>query len=88
MDLFDLVAKITLDSSEYEKGIKGAEEGTSALSSKWSAFGKVAGVAGAAAIAAIRCTGCNRLITVQKSIPGPPKGGPYFVLKVFTVFFS
>ena len=53
MDLFDLVAKITLDSSEYEKGIKGAEEGTSVLSSKWSAFGKVAGVAGAAAVAAI-----------------------------------
>lgn len=53
MDLFDLVAKITLDSSEYEKGIKGAEEGTSALSSKWAMFGKAAGIAGAATVAAV-----------------------------------
>lgn len=53
MDLFDLVAKITLDSSEYEKGIKGAEEGTSALSSKWSMFGKVATGVGVAAVAAV-----------------------------------
>lgn len=55
MDLFDLVAKITLDSSEYEKGIKGAGEGASALSSKWAMFGKVAtgvGVATAAAVGA------------------------------------
>lgn len=53
MDLFDLVAKITLDSSEYEKGIQGAEEGTSALSSKWSAFGKVAAGVGAVTVAAV-----------------------------------
>lgn len=53
MDLFDLVAKITLDSSEYEKGIQGAGEGASALSSKWSTFGKVAAGAGAATVAAV-----------------------------------
>ena len=53
MDLFDLVAKITLDSSEYEKGVKGAEEGASALSSKWAMFGKAAGIAGAATVAAV-----------------------------------
>lgn len=68
MDLFDLVAKITLDSSEYEKGIKGAEEGTSVLSSKWSAFGKVAGVAGAAAVAAIGAAAVGVGKLTKKSI--------------------
>ena len=53
MDLFDLVAKITLDSSEYEKGIQGAGEGASALSSKWAMFGKVAAGVGAATAAAV-----------------------------------
>ena len=53
MDLFDLVAKITLDSSEYEKGIQGAGEGASALSSKWAGFGKVAAGVGAATVAAV-----------------------------------
>ena len=53
MDLFDLVAKITLDSSEYEKGIQGAGEGASALSSKWATFGKVAAGVGAATVAAV-----------------------------------
>ena len=53
MDLFDLVAKITLDSSEYEKGIKGAGEGASALSSKWAMFGKVAAGVGVATAAAV-----------------------------------
>ena len=68
MDLFDLVAKITLDSSEYEKGIKGAEEGTSALSSKWAMFGKAAGVAGAAAIAAIGAAAVGVGKLTKKSI--------------------
>lgn len=53
MDLFNLVAKITLDSSEYEKGIQGAGEGASALSSKWAMFGKVAAEVGAATVAAV-----------------------------------
>ena len=53
MDLFDLVAKITLDSSEYEKDIKGAGEGASALSSKWAMFGKVAAGVGVATAAAV-----------------------------------
>ena len=53
MDLFDLVAKITLDSSEYEKGIQGAGEGASALSSKWAMFGKVAAGVGVATAAAV-----------------------------------
>ena len=53
MDLFALVARLSLDSSEYEKGIKSAEEGTSALSSKWSMLGKVAAGFGVAAVAAV-----------------------------------
>ena len=53
MDLFDLVAKITLDSSEYEKGMQGAGEGASALSSKWAMFGKVAAGVGVATAAAV-----------------------------------
>lgn len=52
MDLFDLVAKITLDSSEYEKGIKGASEGAEGLSSKWALLGKGVKIAGAATVAA------------------------------------
>lgn len=68
MDLFDLVAKITLDSSEYEKGIKGAEEGTSALSSKWAMFGKVAGVAGAATVAAVSAAAVGVGKLTKKSV--------------------
>lgn len=55
MDLFALVARLTLDSSEYEKKLKSAEDGASGLSSKWAAFGKVAkgvGIATAAAVGA------------------------------------
>lgn len=53
MDLFDLVAKITLDSSQYEKGIRNVEGDATALSSKWSAFGKVIGKVGAISLAAL-----------------------------------
>ena len=68
MDLFDLVAKITLDSSEYEKGIKGAEEGTSALSSKWAMFGKAAGIAGAATVAAVGAAAVGVAKLTKKSV--------------------
>lgn len=68
MDLFDLVAKITLDSSEYEKGIKGAEEGTSALSSKWSAFGKVAVGVGAVTVAAVGAAAVGVAKLTKKSV--------------------
>ena len=53
MDLFDLVAKITLDSSEYEKGIKGASEGAEGLSSKWALAGKGLKALGVASVAAV-----------------------------------
>ena len=36
MDLFDLVAKLTLDKSEYDKGLDDAEKETNGLKSKWS----------------------------------------------------
>ena len=55
MDLFALVARLTLDSSEYEKKLRDAEEGTSGMTSKWAMFGKVAkgvGVVTAAAVGA------------------------------------
>ena len=55
MDLFALVARLTLDSSEYEQKLRDAEEGTSGMTSKWAMFGKVAkgvGVATAAAVGA------------------------------------
>lgn len=51
MDLFDLVAKITLDSSEYEKQMREAGDSADSLSSNWSKFGKVMKV-GAVAIGA------------------------------------
>lgn len=52
MDLFDLVAKITLDSSEYEKGMKEAGGGVASFSSGWAKAGKVAVAAiGAATVA-------------------------------------
>lgn len=53
MDLFDLVATLTLDTTGYEKGIRGAEEGVGGLSSKWAMAGKAAKIAGAATIAAV-----------------------------------
>ena len=53
MDLFDLVAKITLDSSEYEKGIKGASEGAEGLTSKWALAGKGLKALGVASVAAV-----------------------------------
>ena len=36
MDLFDLVAKLTLDTSEYDKGLGDAEKETNGLKDKWS----------------------------------------------------
>lgn len=68
MDLFDLVAKITLDSSEYEKGIKGAEEGVSALSSKWAVAGKAVGVVGTATVAAVGAAATAVGVLTKKSV--------------------
>ena len=53
MDLFDLVAKITLDSSEYEKGIKEAGGSATSFSSAWKTAGKVAVAAISAAAVAV-----------------------------------
>lgn len=53
MDLFDLVAKITLDSSEYERGIKEAGGGAASFSSAWKKAGGIAVGAIGAATAAV-----------------------------------
>lgn len=53
MDLFDLVAKITLDSSEYENELKNTNGGISSFSSGWAKAGKVAVAAIGAATVAI-----------------------------------
>jgi phage-related protein len=53
MDLFDLVAKITLDSSEYENELKRTDGGISSFSSGWAKAGKVAVAAIGAATVAI-----------------------------------
>lgn len=52
MDLFDIAAKITLNTSEYEEGLKGAEgKGSSFASKLKSGLGSAAKVGGAAILA-------------------------------------
>lgn len=48
MDVFDLVAKLTLDSSEYEQELSDAEDSTSSFGGILSALGSVAGGVGIA----------------------------------------
>lgn len=50
MNVFDLVAKISLDSSDYEKGLDDASEKTSSFGQK---VGKVAGTVGKVAVGAV-----------------------------------
>lgn len=69
MDLFDLVAKLTLDSSEYEKGLGDAQKEASGAGSKIgsalgvagktsvAAFGAIAGAAAVAGGAVVKATG-------------------------------
>lgn len=53
MDIFDLVASIKLDSSEYEKGVKEAGGGAASFSSAWGKAGKLAVKAIAATASAL-----------------------------------
>ena len=53
MNLFDLMAKITLDSSEYEKGLDKSEKASSSFGQKLKTGLATAGKVGAAAIGAI-----------------------------------
>lgn len=46
MDVFDLFAKITLDSSEYEKGLKNAKSGASGLTGLFGKVGSAASTVG------------------------------------------
>lgn len=57
MDIFDLVAKITLDSSEYEDGINDASETTKSFGKRMGSALKTAGKIGAASIAAVGTAG-------------------------------
>lgn len=54
MDIMELVAKLTLDSSEYEKGLKGAEDDVSKSSNKWA--GKAASAAKGVGVAVAAVT--------------------------------
>ena len=53
MDLFDLAAKITLDSSEYEKGLDNAKGKTNGFASTIGNGLKTAAKVGVAAVAAV-----------------------------------
>ena len=53
MNLFDLMAKITLDTSDYEKGLDESEEKAESFGSKLGTGHKTAGKIGAAAIGAV-----------------------------------
>lgn len=53
MDLFDIAAKITLNTSEYEKDLKGADQQGSSFSEKLKSGLKTAAKVGVAALAAI-----------------------------------
>lgn len=61
MDVFDLVAKITLDSSEYEKGLGDIKGGMSK-------FGSALGAAGKASVAAIAAASTAVGVLTKKSI--------------------
>lgn len=61
MDVFDLVAKISLDSSGYEKGLKDAESSGSSFASKLGGGLKTASKIGVGAIAAV--TGATAALT-------------------------
>lgn len=53
MDIMELVAKLTLDSSEYEKGLKGAEDEVSQGSSRWAGKAAMAAKGVGIAVAAV-----------------------------------
>lgn len=53
MDVFDLMAKLSLDSSEYEAGLGGAEKQAQGFGSKVKSFLGTAGKVGAAALTAV-----------------------------------
>lgn len=53
MDIFDLAARITLDTAEYEQGVKNASNQASGFGSSWKSAAVVAGVAFTAIVAGI-----------------------------------
>ena len=57
MDVFDLVAKISLDTSEYDSGLDSASQKTKSFGSKMGSALKTAGKVGAVAIGAVGAAG-------------------------------
>lgn len=57
MDVFDLVAKITVDTSEYEKGLDGASKDSKSFASKLGSGLKGAAKVGAVALTAVTTAG-------------------------------
>lgn len=53
MDIFDLAARITLDTAEYEQGVKNASNQASGFGSSWKSAAVVAGAAFTAIVAGI-----------------------------------
>ena len=72
MDLFDLVATLTLDTSQYEKKMDEAEgkaeKAASESSGKWAKFGKAAKVAGVATAAAVGAAAAGIGALTKKSV--------------------
>lgn len=73
MDVFDLVAKLTLDSSEYDKGLGGAETSASSFGEE---FGSVlAGIGGAAGITVTAVTAVGAAtVGLGKAVVDSAKG--------------
>ena len=73
MDVFDLVAKLTLDSSEYDKGLGGAETSASSFGEE---FGSVlAGIGGAAGLTVTAVTAVGAAtVGMGKAVVDSAKG--------------
>lgn len=65
MDVFDLVAKLTIDSSEYDKGLDNAEESASSFGGVLSTLGSVAGGVGIAVGAVTTAVTAVGAVTVE-----------------------
>lgn len=68
MDLFDLFAKISLDTSEYESGLEGASETTSSFGDKLKTGLATAAKVGAAAITAVTTATAAMTTALEKGV--------------------
>lgn len=74
-DLFDLVAKLTLDSSEYESGLSKAEGEASSFGSKLKSGLGTAAKVGAAGVAAIGAAAIGTTTAVTKAVSSTAQYG-------------